>query len=69
MGEGVLPGFQCRGCSLGWDVEGGLYPGGCRVMWRARFSVSSFPRDLVSVCSVSSFEISFSRQYDFFCLR
>ena len=45
-------------------MERGLHPGVCHLMWRARFSVPSFPRDLVSVCIVSSFEISFSSTYD-----
>ena len=53
-----------------WDgLERGLYPGGCRVMWCARFSVSSFPRDVFSVCNVSSFEISIPRAYGFFRLH
>ena len=34
-------------------MKRGLYPGVCHVMWRARFSVPSFPRDVVSVCNVS----------------
>ena len=48
MGEGVFP-----GSSLGWDEERGLYPDVSHVMWCARFSVPSFPRDVVSVCHVS----------------
>ena len=49
----------------------GLYPGLCHVMscvWFARFSVSSFSRGVVSVCNVSSFEISIPRQYGFVCI-
>ena len=49
-----------------------MYPGVCHVVscvWRARFSVPSFSRGLVSVCSVSLFEISISRQYGLFCLH
>ena len=45
-------------------MERGLYPGVCHVMsfvWCARFSVSSFPREAVSV----SCEISIPREYDF----
>ena len=30
-------------------MERGLYPGGCHVMWRAGFTVSSFPRDVFRV--------------------
>ena len=69
-----------RGFSLGFSVvvrpqDGmgrGLYPGVCHVVscvWCARLSVSSFSRGVVSVCSVSSFEISTPRSYGFFCLH
>ena len=66
-----------RVCLLGFSVvvhpqdgmERGLYPGVCHVMWCARFSVSSFAQGVVSVCNVSSLEISIPRQYYLFCLR
>ena len=32
-------------------------------MWCVRFSVPSFPRDLISVCNVSSYEISIPRAH------
>ena len=54
VGEGVLPGFQCLGSSLGRDGAGDcirVFVMSC--VWHVMLSVPSSPRDVVSVGSVS----------------